>query len=257
MSTRGFQDPGSRVVSFFDPTLSPLYSTSSLWRNCPLLAGLFDPSLGVLLDENFTSYNAAATTGDYILTAATSGTAAISTTAPGTLAIDSGATTQHQGANLQRAKSMFIPAANKSIWAEFNISLTATTPPVTKWQGFIGMAAIDTTILPSGAHSTNNRIGWHTLTTENLAFTFTADKAGVNTTKTGGTLVAATKIRLGFFYDGVADTLQQYVNGAATGTAVATADIAKLAMYPSFVCQSDGTDEPILNVHGYRIFQLR
>ena len=64
-------------------------------------------------------------------------------------------------------------------------------------------------------------------------------------------------MRLGFVYDGVADTLQQYINGVATGTAIATTYIPKVVVYPSFVCQSDGTDRPILYVQGFRIFQLR
>ena len=257
MPTKGFTTTGSRRTSFYDPELSTTYSTSSLWRDCPILEHKFDPSIGVLLEENFCSYNAAATTGDYTLTAATTGSAAISTTIIGTLAIDSGATTAAQGVNLQRLKAMFIPAAGKDIWAEFRISLTATTPPVTKGQIYVGLAASDTTIIASGSQSTNNRIGWQIETAGLLQMTFTSDKAGTATTKTGPLLVAATAVRLGFRYDGTADTVQQYINGATSGTAVATANIPKLAMYPSFVCQSDGTDEPILNVHGYRIFQYR
>jgi hypothetical protein len=239
------------------PLIDRTLYRAGLWHDAPIMEALFDQSIAVLIDEQFTAYDAAATTGDYTLTQATSGTAAIDTTYPGTLKIDAGATTQHQGVNLQRLKTAIVPAAGKDIWAEFYIRLTAATPPVTKWQGFIGLAASDTTILPSGAHSTNNRIGWHTLTTENLALTFGADKAGTNTTKTGTTLVDATAIRLGFRYDATADTLQQYLNGVATGAAIATADIPKLAVYPSFVCQSDGTDRPLLYVHGYRILQKR
>ena len=256
MPTRGYQTAGGRV-SHYDPAISTTYATGSLWQDCPLLEYLHDPSVGVYLDERFVSYDAAATTGDYTLTQATTGTAAIDTASPGALKIDAGATTQHQGTNLQRLKAAFVPAANKSIWFEARVQLTAATPPVTKWQGFIGLAASDTTILPSGAHSTNNRIGWHTLTTENLAYTFGSDKAGTNTTKAGGTFAAATDVRLGFVYDGVADTLQQYINGVATGTAIATTHIPKVVVYPSFVCQSDGTDRPILYVKGYRVFQLR
>lgn len=256
MATKGHTSSGGGRISYYDPALSPTH-LSNLWKTCPLLEFLHDPSIGVLLDENFISYDATATTGDYLLTQATSGTAAIDTANPGTLKIDAGATTQHQGVNLQRLKAGFVPAANKSVWAEFYVQVTASTPPVTKWQGFIGVAASDTTVLPSGAHSTNNRIGWHTLTTENLAYTFGSDKAGTNTTKTGGTFADATKVRLGFFYDGSADTLQQYINGVATGTAIATANIPKAVVYPTFVCQSDGTDRPLLYVHGYRIFQLR
>lgn len=257
MPTKGFTHPGSRRTSFYDPTLSTTYSTSSLWQDCPLQEYQHDPSIGFLLDDTMQSYYAAATTGDWVLTQATTGSAAMSTTIAGTLAIDSGSTTAAQGAQIQRVKSMFIPAAGKDIWAEFYISLTATTPPVTKGQIYAGLAAIDTTIIASGSQSTNNRIGWQIETAGNLQMTFTCDKAGTATTKTGPLLVAATKVRLGFRYDGTADTVQQYINGAASGTAVATANIPKLAMYPSFVCQSDGTDQPILNVHGYRIFQYR
>lgn len=257
MPTKGFVHTGTKRTSFCDPSISTTYLTSSLWQTAPLLEFMFDPSIGFMLDENFSAYDAAATSGDYTLTAATSGTAAILTTAPGTLQLDAGAATAAQGVNLQRLKAGFIPAANKSIWAEFNISLTATSPPVTKSQLFIGLAASDTTIIAAGSQTTNNRIGWQIQTSELMVTTFTADKAGAATTKTGPTLVDATKIRLGFFYDGVADTLQQYVNGATSGTAVATANIAKLVMYPSFVCQADGTDRPNLNIHGYRIFQLR
>jgi hypothetical protein len=202
------------------------------------------------------SYNAAAST-EWTLTQATAGSAAIDTAAPGRLKIDAGSTTQHQGANLQRLVTAFVPAANKSIWAEWKIHLTATTPPVTKAEIFVGLAASDTTIFSSGAHSTNNRIGWHIQTAENLALTFGADKAGTNTTATGATLTDATAITLGFFYDGAADTLQQYINGAATGTALATTYIPKAAIYPSFVCQTDGTDRPNLYSYYVRIFQLR
>jgi hypothetical protein len=218
---------------------------------------MFDPNIAVLLEDNFTSYDAAATTGDYVLTQATTGTAAISTAFPGSLLIDAGATTDNQGANVQRLKSAFIPAANKSIWAEFNVILTATTPPVTRAQLFVGLAESDTTIIASGALSTNNHIGWRIVDGGLLVSLFAAAKAGTATTATGHTFVAATAVKLGFVYDGVADTLQQYINGVATGSAIATANIPKVALYPSFVCQSDGTDRPNLIVQGYRILQLR
>jgi len=246
---------GDGTVSIFDNVLGQGTAfPGGVWKNCPILASLCDPTIAVVLDERWQNYDA---TNDYTLTQATSGSAAISTTFPGTLAIDAGATTDNQGAQIQRLKSAFIPAANKSIWFEARISLTASTPPVTKSQLFVGLAASDTTIIASGAMSTNNRLGWMILDGGLLQTTFTADKAGTATTKTGPLLVAATAINLGFFFDGVADTVQQFVNGVATGTAVATANIPKLVVYPSFVCQSDATDEPILNIHGYRVVQLR
>lgn len=254
MPTSGYAH-GSGRVSWYDPALSTTYATSSLWQTCPLVEWHYDPSIGTYLVEDFNDYDASNT---YTLTQATTGTGAIDTaTYPGALKLDAGATTANQGVNLQRLKAAFIPAANKSIWAEFYVALTAATPPVTKWQGYIGLAASDTTIFASGSQTTNNRIGWQTQTAENLALTFTADKAGTSTTKTGVTLTDATKVRLGLYYSGADDTVQQYINGVATGTAVATANIPKLVVYPSFVCQSDGTDRPNLYLLGYRVFQLR
>lgn len=230
---------------------------AGVWANAPLVEAMFDQRIAVLLNEQFTSYDAAATTGDYVATQATSGTAAIDTAAPGGLLLDAGATTDNQGINLQRLKTPFVPASGKSIWAEFVVTLTATTPPVTRAQLFVGLAASDTTIIASGAQTTNNRIGWQILDGALLVSSFTVDKAGTASTTTGHTFVPATQVRLGFRYDGTADTVQQYINGVATGSAITTTNVPKAALYPSFVCQSDGTDRPNLLISGYRILQLR
>jgi hypothetical protein len=252
MPTRGLTTPGGRV-SVFDSTLSSTHPTG-LWRTCPLWEYQYDPSIGVLLDERWNSYNAAATTGDYTLTQATAGSAAISTTMPGVLSIDSGSTTVVQGANVQRLKSAFVPAAGKDIWAEFRVKFTGVD--ALNVETFVGLAASDTTIIAASAQSTNNRIGWGSVTDDGVLL-FQSDKAGTGTTAAATTIVADTWVRLGFYYDGTADTLQQYVNDVATGTAVATTHIPKLVVYPSFVCQSGGTDQPVLHVGGYRVFQLR
>jgi len=255
MATKGLTSGGR--ISFFDSVLNGATFQAGLWKDAPLLEYLFDPTIGIMLDERWDSYDAEATVGDYVGTAATSGSAAMSTTISKALAIDAGATTDNQGFQIQRVKTAFLPAAGKDLWAEFLVLLTATTPPVTKAQIYVGLAAIDTSIISAGAQSTNNRIGWQILDGALLATTFTSDKAGVADTRTGPTLVAATAIKLGFKYDGTADTVQQYVNGVATGLPVVTANTPKLAVYPSLVCQSDGTDQPILVSMGYRIFQLR
>ncbi len=239
------------------PLIDRAAYSRGVWGNAPIVDRLFDQRVAVLLDEQFTSYDAASTTGDYVATQATAGTAAIDTTAPGGLLLDAGATTDNQGINLQRAKSPFVPAANTSLWAEFTVTLTATTPPVTRTQLFVGRAASDTTIIASGAISTNNRLGWYIGDGGLLVSVFSADKAGTATTATGHTFAPATQVRLGFRYDGVSDTVVQYINGVATGSAIPTANIPKVAVYPSFVCQSDGTDRPNLLISGYRIMQLR
>lgn len=237
--------------------VKPSSFRNGVWRRCPLADIALDPTLAVVLEENFTRYDDAATTGDYVTTQATSGTATISTAFPGTLLLDAGATTDNQGVQVQRLKSAFIPAANKSLWAEFHVTLTAATPPVTRAQVFVGFAASDTTVIASGAISTNNRLGWLIADGGMLVSSFTADKAGTATTGTGHTFVAATAVKLGLYFDGAADTVQPFVNGSAVGTAIPTANIPKVVVYPTLVCQSDGTDRPHLLCHGYRVVQMR
>jgi|SRR5690348_2947662 len=252
MPSTGYTD-GTGRCSVYDPVLSTNYTTG-LWKTCPLWEYLFDPSIGVLWDYNATSYDAS---NDWTLTQATSGTAAISTTVQGALLIDSGATTDNQGVNLQALKACFVPAANKSLWWETYFSVTAATPPVTRLQLFAGLAASDTTIIAAGAMTTNNRLGAMILDGGLLVTTLTADKAGTATTKTGPTLVDGTAIRIGGYYDGVGDTHQFFVNGAASQTAIATANIPKVAIFPSIVVQSDATDRPTMLLRAFRVFQLR
>lgn len=229
-----------------------LQSENLLWGNCPLSQWLLDPSIGVFLDEDFLSYNKAATDGDYTQTTVTAGSAAISTTQIGSLLLDAGDSTIHHGIQIQRLKSAFIPAAGKDLWFEANILMgTALTA-----EAFVGLAASDSTIIAAGAMSTNNRIGWTSVTGDGVML-FDTDKAGTGATSAGVTLSITVPHKLGFYYDGAADTVQQFIDGVAVGTAIATAKIPKLVIFPSFVCQSSGTSEPTMLIGGYRVFQLR
>jgi hypothetical protein len=212
---------------------------------------MHDPSVGVLLQEDFNSYNAAATTGDYILTQATQGTAAKSTTEPGVLLLDSNSGTVTQGANLQRAKSMFIPAAGKDIWFEAKIAVDLAANA----ELFIGLSDIDTAIIGSSANASDNHVGWQCVTDDGVLL-FSAEKAGTGATKAAVTLANNTYVRLGFHVIGVTE-VEQYINGVLVGTNHVTANIPVVATYPSFVCQSDGNDDPILAIAGLRVFQLR
>ncbi len=223
-------------------------SEDFLWANCPLIGAELDPTVGVLYDEPFTGYDS---TNDWTLTQATAGTAAISTTIPGALTLNSGDTTAHHGTNLQRKVAAFVPAANKSIWYEVTVQAHFLTGEL-----FIGLSAAGTTLITAGALGTNDRIGWSSVTGDGILL-FNCDKAGVGTTAAAVTLVADTNVTLGFFYDGVADTIQQYINGVATGAVIATANIPKLVVYPSFVCQNSGTDRETLTASALRVFQLR
>lgn len=251
MPSRGFTHPGTRRTSTYDPTLSTDYA-SNLWADCPLAEYAHDPSIGVLLDEPFTSYDATATTGDYVLTQATTGAAAISTAAPGVLEIDSNSTTAAQGANVQRVKSVFVPAAGKDIWFEASFKIVDTYD---KAEIFVGLSDVETAIIASSANASDNHIGWQCVT-DNGVLLFTAEKAGTGATAAAATIAEATYIKLGFKVTGVTSA-QQYINGVAVGTAHATANIPVVALVPSFVCQSGGTNDPIMHLKALRVFQLR
>jgi hypothetical protein len=251
MPTRGFQSGGR--VSHYDPLINPTHVNPGLWADCPLLEYLHDPSIGFLLDENFAEYDAEATNGEYVLTQATAGSAAISTTVPGALAIAAGSTTTAQGANVQHVKSTFIPAAGKDLWAEFRVHFTGVGN--LNVETFIGLAEVDTTVIASAAVSTDNHIGFSSVTDDGILL-FNTEKATAGATTAAHTIVSAAVVKLGFKITGVTSA-QMFVNGVATGTAHATANIPIVRLVPTLVCHSGGTDSPVLVVEGYRIFQLR
>lgn len=250
MSTQGNLTPAGRS-SFYDPSLSSDFQ-SNMWKTAPLLEWMHDPSIGVFLNEDFTSYDATATTGDYLLTQSTTGAAAISTAASGVLEVDSNSTTVVQGANLQRIKAAFVPAAGKHIWFETSIKVVDTFD---KAELFVGLSERDTTLIATSANSSANHIGWQCVTDDGVLL-FTSEKAGAGDTGAAATIAEATYIKLGFYVDGIT-SVTQYINGVESGTAKATANVPIVAVYPSFVCQSGGTNDPILHVAGYRVFQLR
>lgn len=253
MPTRGHQHPGGRV-SVYDPLINSGFP-SGLWADCPLAEFAHDPSIGRLLDEQWNSYDAAATTGDYVLTQATAGTGAIDTAETGVLLLDSNSTTDTQGANLQRVKSLWVPAVGKDLWAEFWVKVVDTAAVV---QFFVGLSDVETAIIASSANASDNHIGWQCVSEDGVLL-FTSEKAGTGATRAATTLVEATYVKLGLKIKTVdgALTVQQYVDGVLTGTDTATANIPVVALCPSFVCQTSGTADPIMHIRPYRIFQLR
>lgn len=253
MATKGFQDVGTGRVSHYDPSLSTTYATGSLWRTAPMLEFLHDPAMGVLCDECFQDYDPEATNGNYVFTQATAGTGAISTVDSGAFILDCNSTTQGQGVQIQRVKSPFVPAANKNLWFECKVKVTDTFD---KCQFFAGLAEADTSIIGSGAISTANHIGWLMAASAAGTATLAGEKASAAGSGATTVIPEDTYVRLGFYVEGVT-SVTGYVDGVAQSTTLATANIPIVALYPSFVCQTDGTNDPIVTIQGYRVFQLR
>ena len=249
--TQGRTDPGTRRTRSFDRNLTPYWSTS-LWNTCPLMEDESAIDILATMNEQWTGFNTVATTGDYTLTTVTSGTAVISTSEPGVLQMDCGAATAGQGVNLQRQKSNIIPALTRDIWAEFRVKLVTSVNS----QFFVGLAAVNTTVIASNALATANCIGFSSVTTNGVILA-TSIKASAAATQSCTTMVAGTYQNLGFYYNSTADTVQFYVNGVPNGSVIATANIPKVALSPTFVNQGSGSGQPVMYANAYRVMQRR
>lgn len=240
----------ARQRQYRDTIYSPARG-STLWEQAPLLALGLNPTAHVDIFERWNTYDPTATTGDYVLTQATAGTAAISTARGGVLELDSNSTTSTQGATLQRAKAAILPVAGSKIFAEFEVKVVDTFDKV---ELFVGLSELDTTLIAASANSSANHIGWQCVT-DNGVLLFSAEKAGTGATVAAATIAEDTYIKLGFIVDGVT-SIQQYINGVAVSDPHVTANVPIVALYPSFVCQSAGTNDPILHIKPYRVLQV-
>jgi len=218
-----------------------------LWHNCPISNIIEDPNVGYLVDDDFCIGPVG-----YTVTQATSGTFSAGDGVGGFAVADTGGTIAGQGPNIQGAAA-FLPASGKHVWFECRVKLTASS---TEPDIFIGLSETDTTIISGGANSSANHIGWHSFTNDNVAL-FSSEKAGAGATRTGHTFVDGTFVKLGFFYDGNADTVKQYVDGVSVGTDTATANIPKVALAISCAIHTNGTTRPTAVFDWWRCAQLR
>lgn len=245
MVSRGFTTGGGRV-GHYDPTIDNTSPTGP-FATAPMLEWLSNPNIGTLFHEDWSQYDAS---NDWTLTQATTGAAALSTAASHVLELDSNSTTATQGANLQRTGGPFIvPVAGTKIFAEFEVKVVDTYD---KAELFIGLSEVDTTVIATSANSSANHIGWQCVTDDGVLL-FTSEKAGTGDTGAAATIAEATYIRLGFVVDGIT-SVTQFVDGVETGTAKVTANVPIVKLVPTFVCQSGGTNDPILHIKPFTIF---
>ena len=86
---------------------------------------------------------------------------------------------------------------------------------------------------------------------------FGGEKAGAEATPVeSNTIEEDTYVRLGFKVNGVTN-VTHYVDGVAISTSILTANIPIVTLCPSFVCQSGGTNDPIMHLDWVRCVQLR
>jgi hypothetical protein len=218
-----------------------------------------DPTIAYEAFEDFTKIDAATLAGYTATQAGAAGTFTLGTAAGGTGILNAGHTDAGDGINVQKLGPCFLPAAGKDIWFEARL---ATTFPL-KIQFFAGLADVDATLNPAGDMDATN--------SEYIGFACETGAAGVtsfyeckataelkDSLGATGTLASATYIRLGFKVTGIT-AIAAYINGVQqTLTNVVASGIPVTdVLTPSFVCQSDGTNQPVLSVDWYRAIQLR
>ena len=237
-----------------DRGLSP-----NLWNQAPLQQvlggglgegfGFIDDFLTLDLSESGAAADGSDLTvaGSWCLTNATAGTAALDPAAKGgVLLLDSAASTNNQGAQIQyggaAGVASFIPNVNAKIYYEARIK--AADIGSTTVQIFAGLAEVDTTLFATAANTTSNHVGFEAINTTSLSYVH--EKADTRVSDTSaGTIADDTYIKVGFLIDGLT-SITPFVNGVA-GTKQ-TASIPIVEMTPSFVCHSSGTTDPILHV---------
>ena len=244
--------------NFYDNAINTTFPTG-VWADCPLTAIACDPTVGYVFFEDFMNWKgvAVATTAmaGWTVTQDTAGAVSTSDTAQGgVLLIDCDSTTVEQGINLQYTEGAlpFIPVAGQDIWYECRFKVVDNAVGA---ELFVGLSNIDTDIIDGSANASNNHIAWQCVTDDGVML-FSAEKAGTGTTKASTTLVNDTWIRLGFHVKGVT-SIDHYVNGVKQSTSHVTANIPIVGLTPTFVCQSEGTTDPIMHVDWVKCVQIR
>jgi hypothetical protein len=180
----------------------------------------------------------------YTMTQATTGTWSLDESAEnGVLLLDCNSTTEAQGIQAQKALASFKPKDGRIIWYETKIMVDGISN--LNAELFIGLAAIDTTVIAASAVSTANHIAF-TSVTDNGILLANSSKASTGSTATALTIKSGTWYTLGFKVTNL-DMVSFYVNGSNVAS-FATANIPIVGLAPTFVCQSGGTDQPVLHI---------
>ena len=238
------------VLNFHDATLDST-GRNGVWADCPLPVIMSNPTIAHVIFEDFNNIQAATLAG-WTATQASAGTWALGDGAGGVALADSGSVTVTQGINVQKLGECLTPVADKDIWYETRIKVVDTYD---KAELFIGLSETDTAILDTSANESESHIGWQCVTDDGVLL-FSSEKATAGTTKASNTIAEDTWVKLGFHVKGVT-SIDHYVDGVKQSTGHVTANIPIVDMTPTFVCQSGGTNDPILHVDYIMAVQIR
>lgn len=213
--------------------------------------------------DDFASFDA---DDDWVVTNATAGTADLIDGAGGLLQLDSASSTADQGVQVQRkVETVKLAAGKKVVFA----AKAKVTDLANNAQIYIGLGVLDTTFMASGVVSASDYIGFFQdvnviagtgdYTASTLAFGL-YDGGTLEEVKAAAPMVEDTFFIVGFVVDGVTTATPFTVTSAGVvtlGTAITIADPPDTEMAVTFVCQSEGTVDPIMVVDWYYLFSTR
>ncbi len=221
--------------------------TQAIWADC---APFDNPYAGTAMFDDFSSFSSSATADEatWQATQQGAGTLALDSAIPGIALADSGSTTQHQGINVQRNSPGLVPIASTNTYFEARVKIVDAYNLV---QVVVGLATKDTTAWPNGVISNITTIGALTVGTGNaglLKFSHQRGGTGGSEVTLATFLEEDTYIKLGFKQTGVTSAAI-YVDGAEVAITEVAADLPNALVFPTLVCQSDGTSaDPIMHV---------
>lgn len=235
---------GSRSTGTYESitTTNDRGLTPACWRG--LDVSVLGSGRQLFYFNDFHEYNSSLVTG----TQATTGTIAHSVAEYGAVEIDCNSTTNGQGFNVQFNGPYVTPAAGELVIFECRLKVAdiATGPEL-----FAGLATTDTTIIASDAVAVADWMGFYSLAS-NAVYAGVEDGTQSVTSSAVHTLVDDTYVKLGIRVHH-SNKIEVYVDGELVQTNLTASAAPDAILRPSFVCQSNGTTDPILHVDWFAV----
>lgn len=233
-------------MNFRDVDYSPARGVS-LWESCPQLAAL-DPAVAFTFFDDFFHYKAQSTDDNgWTATLTGAGSAVTIADAVGgvlTLTCDAA---DNDSAELQWNAETFKLATSKPLWFETRLKISDATES----DMIVGLFITDTTVIDGGTDGVYFRKA-----DGDANINFVTEKNSTETsTDTTIDIVAATYVKLGFFWDGSASVFA-YVDGVLRATHTANiCDDEELAV--TITVQNGEAVAKVLSVDYVKCVQIR
>jgi len=244
------------VLNFFDEQLNPTFK-AGLWKACPALVILCDPSVGVeFFDDCFNVNDAASPANSKFTESGDTPLVVVTDAANGVISLAPTAVTNNHACTIATDGESWDIATNKELWFEARVKLTeANTDDANILIGLNNAPGADV-MQDNGAGPPANYDGISIFKLDGgTEWKFETSDATVQTTATTlGDFTTNTWHRVGFHYDGVT-TVTPYLDGVAGTAHTVAAAITEMEFIAS-VKNGDGNKETLL-IDYIKIVNLR